>query len=149
MKKFFADFKTFALKGNVIDLAAGVIIGAAFKSIVDSLVADIISPLLGLFGASDLADLSDLSLTVGNAQLRYGAFLAALINFLLMALIIFFLVKLISRLLSATGFAGKKTSDDTKICPYCKSAIHKDAVRCPSCTSILEKIDTDNSESKE
>ena len=131
MKKFFSDFKDFALKGNVMDLAVGVIIGAAFKTIVDSLVGDLISPVLSLFTTTEL---SGLSFHIGEAEVRYGTFLTAVINFLIMALIIFLFVKLISKLQTKSAAAESAT---TKNCPYCKRDIPIEATRCPECTSDL------------
>ncbi len=89
-KTLLAEFREFAVKGNALELAIGVIIGAAFSNIVNSLVKDIVSPILGLFGNTDL---SALVLAVGEVEIRYGAFLTALINFFIMAVVIFFLVK--------------------------------------------------------
>ena len=134
MKKFFNDFKTFALKGNVMDLAVGVIIGAAFKGIVDSLVGDLISPVLSLFATTEL---TGLSFYIGEAEVRYGTFLTAVINFLIMALVIFLFVKLMGKLKSKSDAAESKT---TKSCPFCKRDIPKAAKRCPECTSNLEEI---------
>lgn len=137
MKKFFGEFKEFALRGNVMDLAVGVIIGAAFQAIINSLVNDVISPLIGLIANTDL---SYLVATVGDVEIRYGAFITAVINFIIMALIIFFLVKG----MNALAGMGKKEKEEkpaapaTKVCPYCKSEIAIDATRCPHCTSELE-----------
>lgn len=95
MKKFIQEFKEFALKGDAINLAIGVIIGAGFNSIVNSLVNDIISPFVGIFARTDL---SGLSWTIAGAQINYGAFLTALINFFILALIIFSLVKVMNKI---------------------------------------------------
>ena len=134
MKKFLEEFKKFALKGNVMDLAVGVIIGGAFQAIVTSLVGDIISPVIGIFASTDF---SNLILTVNGAEIKYGAFITAIINFLIMALIIFCLVKGLNKLASI----GKKeeTKEPTeKNCPFCQSKISIKATRCPHCTSALE-----------
>lgn len=136
MKKFFNEFKQFALRGNVMDLAVGVIIGAAFQAIINSLVNDVISPLIGLVANTDL---SYLVATVGDVEIRYGAFITAVINFLIMAVIIFLLVKG----MNALANLGQKKEETpaaptTKVCPYCKSEIAIDATRCPHCTSELE-----------
>lgn len=139
MKKFLAEFKDFALRGNVMDLAVGVIIGAAFQAIINSLVNDVISPLIGLVANTDL---SYLSVTVRDVEIRYGAFITAVINFVIMAMIIFFLVKG----MNALADLGKKKEAEaaapaapaTKTCPYCKSEIAVDATRCPHCTSELK-----------
>lgn len=137
MKKFLAEFKAFALRGNVMDLAVGVIIGAAFQAIINSLVNDVISPLIGLVANTDL---SYLTVTIRDVEIRYGAFLTAVINFLIMAVIIFFLVKG----MNALANLGKKKEEaaapaapSTKKCPYCKSEIAIDATRCPHCTSEI------------
>ena len=124
MKKFLGEFKEFALRGNVMDLAIGVIIGAAFQAIVTSLTGDIISPLLGLFGQ---VNFDSLAITVGQATIRYGAFLTAVLNFVIMALVIFLFVKLTK-----------------KICPYCCSEISLEAKRCPHCTSVLDNNQSDS-----
>lgn len=92
--KITEEFKTFISKGNVMDLAVGVIIGGAFKSIVDSLVGDIISPIIGLFTGK--VDMSGLSVTIGEAELTYGNFIQAIINFLIIAIVVFAMVKSIN-----------------------------------------------------
>ncbi len=138
MKKFFDEFKAFAFKGNVIDLAVGVIIGAAFKAIVDSLVNDVISPLLGLFVKNDLAELQ---VEIWGVSLKYGSFITAIINFLIMAFIIFLFVKFLNRL---TALAIKKKEEEEeeaapeeKECPYCCSTVSVKATKCPHCTSDI------------
>ncbi|MCD7868349.1 MAG: large conductance mechanosensitive channel protein MscL [Clostridiales bacterium] len=134
MKKFLEEFKEFALRGNVMDLAVGVIIGAAFQAIIDSLVNDIISPAIGLFANTDF---SDLTAKIGDVEIRYGSFITAIINFIIMAFIIFLIVKGMNALASL----GKKEEVDAapteKCCPYCKSMIPIEATRCPHCTSQL------------
>lgn len=136
MKKFLDEFKTFALRGNVIDLAVGVIIGGAFQAIVKSLTEDILMPLVGLFVRLDF---KDLTFTLLDVEIRYGAFITATINFLIMAFLIFLLVKGMNKLAEF----GKKKEEiveeiTTKTCPYCLSEIAIGAARCPHCTSILE-----------
>ena len=147
MKKFFGEFKEFVLRGNVLDLAVAVIIGAAFQNIVTSLTDNIISPILGLFTKMNFDQLM-LKFTfpdvIGGGEgttvtIKYGAFITAVINFLIMALIIFLIVKAINKLMSI----GKKKEEEeeaatTKECPYCKSEIAIEATRCPHCTSKLE-----------
>ncbi|MBE7024701.1 MAG: large conductance mechanosensitive channel protein MscL [Ruminococcaceae bacterium] len=137
MKKFMKEFKEFAMRGNVIDLAVGVIIGAAFKAIVDSLVNDMISPVLGLFLNKNFASLS---FTVNGAEIKYGAFITAIINFIIMAFVIFLLVKV----LNVLSRKGKKQEEaveavTTKKCAYCMSEIAIEATRCPHCTSKLNE----------
>ena len=134
MKKLFYEFREFAMRGNVIDLAVGVVIGAAFSAIVNSLVNDIVSPLLGLLFKNDF---SDLSLSFGGVTLAYGAFLTAVINFLIVALSLFALVKAVN---SAKALFRRREEEapavpTTKTCPYCKSEIALAATRCPHCTS--------------
>lgn len=142
MKRFFSEFREFLSKGNVIDLAVGVMIGAAFKSIVDSLVKDIISPLIGVFADTNF---SELVWQVGGVSVGYGAFLTAIINFLIMATVLFLLVKVINatRALGGRfqhGKAEESSAPAEKVCPHCKSRIAADATRCPYCTSEVESI---------
>lgn len=140
MRKFLEEFKVFALRGNVMDLAVGVIIGGAFQAIVKSLTDDILMPLVGLFIRSDF---KDLSATVLGVEVRYGAFVSAVINFIIMAFLIFLLVKAMNRLAELGRKAVKKEEvqekePTTKSCPYCCSEIAIEATRCPHCTSQLE-----------
>lgn len=138
------EFKEFALKGNMIDLAIGVIIGGAFSKIVTSLVNDIIMPILSLFtGKLDFTNLF-ISLngqkyatlaeaqTAGASTINYGSFLTGVINFLIVAFVIFIVVKQLSRLhKQPEEIVNKKT------CPFCKTKIDIEATRCPHCTSEL------------
>lgn len=142
MKKFLQEFKSFALRGNVMDLSVAVIIGGAFQAIVSSLTDDIISPILGIAGSMDF---SGFVLSINGAEIRYGSFITAIVNFIIMAFIIFLMIKAINRLTSL----GKKEaapSDEpekpaTKICPYCLSEIPAAAVKCCHCTSDLPEND--------
>ena len=138
MKKFFDEFKAFISRGNVMDMAVGVIIGASFKAIVDSLVADIINPLLGLFGGMNFSEYK-LKL-LGDAILNYGNFITAIINFVIMAFVIFCIVKFMNGV--SAKFTKKKEEEapaapTTKVCTFCKSEIAIEATRCPHCTSEL------------
>lgn len=137
MKQFMKEFKEFISKGNVMDMAVGIIIGGAFTAIVTSLVDDIINPLLGIFGGMNFDQLS-VNIT-GNVTLFYGKFITAIINFLIMALVIFCIVKAMNK--AADKMAKKKEVEEktTKICVYCKSEISIEATRCPHCTSVLEE----------
>ena len=135
MKKFLEEFKKFALKGNVMDLAVGVIIGGAFQAIVTSLVGDIVSPVIGIFASTDF---SNLILTVNGAEIKYGAFITAIINFLIMALIIFCMVKGLNKLVSIGKKEEAPAEPTEKTCPFCQSKISIKATRCPYCTSALE-----------
>ena len=142
MKKFFEEFKKFISRGTVMDMAVGVIIGGAFTAIVNSLVNDIFMPLLSLItGGFDIAGMS-VSFGVGEnaATLNYGAFLSAVINFLLIALVIFCIIKAMN---TAKDKMIRKAEEEpkaptTKKCPYCMSEIDIQATRCPHCTSELQ-----------
>ena len=140
MKKFGKEFKEFISRGNVIDMAVGMIIGAAFTAIIKSLVDDIFNPLLGLVLGK--VNLTSLKVQLGNtdAYLLYGNFINAVITFLLTAFALFFVVKFINGLRNI----GKKKEEEapaaptTKVCPYCKSEIPIDATKCAHCTSDVE-----------
>ena len=137
---FISEFKKFILRGNVMDMAVGVIVGGAFTAIVTSLNQDILTPVLGIFGGTDF---SSLTLKLGSGEnapvLAYGSFITAVINFLITAFVIFCLVKAINtvgdKLMHKEEAPAAPT---TKKCPYCKSEIAIDATRCPHCTSQLE-----------
>lgn len=141
-KGFAAEFKKFILRGNVMDMAVGVIVGGAFTSIVTSLNVDILTPILGLFGGTDF---SYLTVKLGSGEnapvLNYGNFITAVINFLITALVIFLLIKMINGI--STRLSRKEeekpAAPTTKKCPFCKSEIAIDATRCPHCTSQLEE----------
>ena len=141
------EFKKFITRGNVMDMAVGVIVGGAFTTIVTSLNNDIISPILGIFGG---VDFSDLKLVMGSGEnapvLKYGSFLTAVINFLIIAMIIFLIVRAMNKI--NESIKAKLTDKEevlvetTKVCPYCREKAAKEATRCPHCTSILEeKVD--------
>ena len=135
MKSFMKEFKEFISRGNVMDMADGIIIGGAFTAIVSSLVEDIINPLLGCFVSMDFSAWK--IPLVGDAALGIGNFINAVISFLIMAFILFSIIKALNK--AAT--IGKKPEEEpaptTKVCPYCKSEIPIDATRCPHCTSEL------------
>ncbi len=133
MKELWKDFKNFIQQGNVIDLAVAVIIGAAFGKIVTSLVSDIIMPIIGIFLGG--VDFSALAFTIGKAKITYGNFINNSINFLIIAIIVFLLVKGIKSLRKKPKEAEKEPTD--KDCPYCFTTIPIKAVRCPNCTSDL------------
>lgn len=122
------EFRDFLMRGNVVDLAVAVVIGVAFTGVVNSFVADILTPLLGLVGVPDL---SRASFRVGTADVRYGLFLNALVSFLLVsAAVFFFLIKPMNALM-----ARRKGDPDTKECSECLTTIPGLARRCPACTS--------------
>ncbi len=150
------EFKEFALKGNIMDMAIGVVIGGAFQKIVNSLVNDIIMPAISVLTGK--VDFSDMVFTVGNASIKYGNFITAIVDFLIIAFSIFLVVKYLNKLnkLKELGdFAASKLDKDgkfikhkeemqeepkepeTKICPYCLTEIKYHATRCPNCTSEL------------
>lgn len=138
MKNFIKEFKEFINRGNVLDMAIGVIIGAAFKDIVTSLVDNIISPIIGLFGGKNF---DQYQLVIGEATLKYGAFITTVINFLIMAFVIFMMVKImngISKKFEKKEEEAAPAAPTTKTCPYCMSEIKIEATRCPHCTSVLE-----------
>ena len=140
MKQFIKEFKEFISRGNIMDMAIGIIIGGAFTSIVSSLVEDIINPFLGLFGGMNFDQLH-ISL-LGEVTLNYGKFLTAVMNFLIMALVIFIILKAMNT--AAAKLVPKEEEEEAvtvKTCPFCKSEIAIDATRCPHCTSILEELD--------
>ena len=137
-KGFFAEFKKFILRGNVMDMAVGVIVGGAFTSIVTSLNKDILTPLIGIFGGTDF---SHLSIVLGEGEeapvLAYGNFITAVISFLITAFVIFCIVKTINTLGDKMKKKEAAAAPTTKKCPYCKSDIAIEATRCPHCTSQL------------
>ena len=131
MKKLFNEFKAFALRGNVMDMAIGVLIGGAFSGIVTSLTENFINPLISFItGAA--------SYTVADVAQFASNFGSAVVNFFIMALILFFLLKGMNKLLSLGKKPAAPAAPTTKICPYCKSEIAISATRCPHCTSVLE-----------
>ena len=135
MKNFLNEFKEFAMRGNVMDLAVGIIIGSAFTAIVTSLVDNILSPVIGLLVQ---VNFGHLVLEIGGVTLEYGAFIMAVINFIIVAFALFVIIKMLNKAASL----GKKTEEEetastTKECPYCKSEISIEATRCPHCTSQL------------
>ena len=130
-KSFMDEFKEFIAQGNVMNLAVGIIIGGAFTSIVDSLVGDMIMPIVGaIMGGVDFAGLA---ITIGEgehaANIGYGAFIQAIIDFLLIALVVFWIVKAYNKATKPEEEAEPRT------CPFCKQEIADDATRCPHCTS--------------
>ena len=140
-KGFIEEFKKFIMRGNVMDMAVGVIVGGAFTSIVTSLNQDILTPVLGIFGGTDF---SNLKVTLGSGEnapvLCYGNFITAVINFLITAFVIFVLVKAINKIGDKLIRKEEEAPPEptTKIFPYCRSEIAKEATRCPHCTSNLE-----------
>lgn len=143
MKNFFNEFKKFAMRGNVMDMAVGIIIGASFSKIVDSLVKDILMPPLGMLLGK--VDFSSLKIALGTeadaATINYGVFINHLISFIIVAFAVFLLVKAINTLRAKMekAEAAAPAPKTEKTCPYCFSQISVKATRCPHCTSQLKK----------
>ena len=135
MRNFLKEFKDFAMRGNVMELAVGIIVGAAFTAIVTSLVDDILSPIIGLLVR---VNFSDLALNAGGVTLKYGSFIMAVINFIIVAFALFVIIKAINKAASL-GRKKEEAAPTTKVCPFCKSEINIEATRCPHCTSHLEE----------
>ena len=155
------EFKEFALKGNIMDMAVGVVIGGAFQKIVNSLVNDIIMPAISVLTGN--VDFSDMVFTVGDASIKYGSFITTIVDFLIIAFSIFLVVKYLNKLnkLKELGdLAASKLDKDgkfikhkekeveqpkepeTKVCPYCLTDVKYHATRCPHCTSeLIEEVE--------
>ncbi len=152
MKGFLKEFKEFAMRGNVIDLAVGVIIGGAFQKIINSLVNDIIMPLIGLalkgtdfaskFIALDGGEYASVEAATeaGAAILTYGNFISVVLDFIIVAFVIFCMIKVINKARAKTVKEEPVVEEEptTKTCPFCKSEIAIDAVKCCHCTSDVE-----------
>ena len=134
MKAFMKEFKEFISRGNVMDMAVGIIIGGAFTAIVTSLVEDIITPIIGMIGGFDF---SGLVITVNNSPVAVGKFINAIINFLLIAIVLFSIIKAVNKAASIAKKPEEEAAPTTKVCPFCKSEIPIEATRCPHCTSQL------------
>jgi large conductance mechanosensitive channel len=129
------EFRDFLLRGNVIDLAVAVVIGAAFGAVITSFVKDILTPLLGLLG---IPNFETLTFRAGEATVSYGLFLNALVTFVLVALAIFLFVVKPVNAINARRAGAADGEPTTKACPFCMSDISVGASRCPMCTSQLE-----------
>lgn len=125
------EFKEFIARGNVLDLAVGIIMGSAFTAIVNSIVKDLLMPIIA--GLTAGVDFSELYVTIGSSKLMFGNLINAIITFFIISIVMFLIVKTFNR-------QNKKVEETstTKECPYCKSAIPVEATRCPHCTSELE-----------
>ena len=146
MKKFFNEFKTFCTKGNILELATGVMIGGAFTTIVNSLVNDMLMPVIGLVtGGVNLSGLFvaldgqqyasiEAAKEAGVGTLNYGAFIQNIINFLIIAFCVFMFVKFMSKLMPKKEAAPAKPA---RLCPYCKQPVHDEAVKCQHCASDI------------
>lgn len=148
--KLFKEFKEFAVKGNMIDLAVGMIIGSAFTKLVSSLVSDIIMPAISLFtgkmdfnnwfyalDGKDYATLQEAT-DAGVATINYGTFISGIIDFIIMAFVVFLFVKAINKMRNSKK--KEEAPKTTKICPYCQSEIHIKATKCPHCVSDVSEV---------
>ena len=150
MKKFLEEFKAFAMRGNVVDMAVGVVIGGAFGSITTSLVNDIFMPLLGvitgginfggLFYALDGQKYASIeaATAAGVGTLNYGAFIQYIIDFVLVAFCMFLVIKLMNGLKKKEEEPAPAPAKEPRLCPFCRMEIADDATRCPHCTSELK-----------
>lgn len=132
MKKFLKEFKEFALRGNVMDMAVGIIIGGAFSGIVTSLTENFINPIISVLTGAATYTKADV---MGFAS----AFLSAVFNFIIMAFILFCLIKGLNKMMSIGKKKEEEAAPTTKVCPYCKSEIPIEATRCGHCTSQLSE----------
>ncbi|MBR3150233.1 MAG: large conductance mechanosensitive channel protein MscL [Eubacterium sp.] len=134
MKKFMSEFKEFISKGNVLDMAVGVIIGGAFGAIVNALIDNIINPLIAMIGGTEIG----LAVQINGQTINFGAFISAILNFLIIAFVVFLIVKSANK---AKDLVVKKEEEEeeetTKTCPFCKSEIDIEATKCPHCTSDI------------
>ena len=154
MKEFLNDFKAFAFKGNMMDLAIGMIIGAAFTALVNSVVSNLFMPIISLFtGGIDFSNLY-LPLSAGSKDafmagayiataraagsvLPYGTFITDLIQFLILAFVVFLMVRALAKMMKNAKEEEAAEAPTTKECQFCKTEIHIDAVKCPNCTADL------------
>ena len=138
MSKLLKEFKEFAFRGNVIDMAVGVVIGSAFTSIVTSIVNDLFTPIIARITGS--VDFTALVIALGEAEdapkIAVGNFIQSIINFLLIALCVFLFVKFVNKLRKPKVESAPEK--EPRLCPFCKSVIADDATRCPHCTSLLD-----------
>ena len=135
IKKFLEEFKAFAMRGNVLDMAVGLVVGGAFTAIVTALVEDVINPVIGLFFK---ADFSSVVIDLGGSSIKIGEFVNSIINFLIVAFVLFVVIKAINSLHKKPEAPAAPAEPTTKVCPFCQSEIAIKAVRCPHCTSKLE-----------
>ena len=151
MKKFLNEFKEFINRGNVMDLAVGVIIGGAFTSIVTSLTTDIINPLITVIAGGGADSIS--GLIVPGTEIDFGKFLSAVINFLIVAFVVFMLVKGLNKLQNAStkvlhlgkdGEDAEESEPAVPTCPFCLEEVKSGATRCPHCAAELPKPATEN-----
>ncbi len=145
--KLLNEFKTFVLRGNVVDLAIAVVIGAAFSGIVDAMVKGIIMPIIGILGGKPSFD--SYYWDINGSHILIGTFLTAVVNFLIIAAIIFFFVLQPINMLMARRKTELPADPTTRDCPYCLSSIPIKATRCPFCTSEVEPVAVTAKDSEE
>ncbi|MCL2856493.1 MAG: large conductance mechanosensitive channel protein MscL [Oscillospiraceae bacterium] len=136
MKRFLQEFKEFALRGNVVSLAVGMMIGLVFQDVISSLSENILSPIIGLFVRQNF---DALEWSIFGVTLRYGAFITSVLNFFILALVVFLIVRAMNKLLSANE-QKQEEPEPEHTCPFCMTTLHKSATRCPACTSALNTI---------
>lgn len=139
MKKFMSEFKEFIMRGNVMDMAVGVIIGGAFTAIVTSLTSDIIQPLIAILSGGG-TDTTGMDITVGNNTIGFSNFISAIINFLIVALIVFLMVKAINKLQKTTASLARRQQEEeaaAPVCPHCLEEVKAGATRCPHCAGEI------------
>ena len=145
MKNLLAEFKEFINRGNVIDMAVGIIIGAAFTAIVTSLTDDIINPLIKLITGGNGTDVAGLTIPVPGTEngIDFGAFISAIINFLIVAWVVFMIVKAFNKMKDGSAKLpfrkknGENVIEHAPTCPFCLEEINVGATRCPHCTAEL------------
>jgi large conductance mechanosensitive channel len=136
VRELIAEFKAFAFRGNLLDLAAAVILGIAFAAVVDALVGGILLQIVAaIFGQPNF---DGLTFGLGDAHIRYGLFLTASVNFLVVAVVLFFVVRAVNRIMRPRG--APTEPPETRECPYCYSVIPLAATRCSACTSAVEPV---------
>lgn len=138
MRSWGSEFKEFILRGNVVSLAVAVIIGAAFNDIVNSLVENMITPLIAAIGGQP--DFSGITFTINNSQFGIGSFINAVISFLIIALVVFFLVVKPMNALMERSKVEEPEEPTLRKCPYCMTDISVEATRCPNCTSEVSGV---------
>ena len=156
MKKFIQEFREFAIQGNMMAMAIGIIIGGAFTAIVTSLVDDLINPLFGLLtGGVDFGNLFvaldgnkyptvEAATEAGVGVVKYGSFIMAVINFIIIAIVVFILLKIVNNMSARVKKNQEEEAPTTKTCEFCQSEIPIAATRCPMCTSLLaEAVEMD------
>ena len=139
MKRFFEEFKEFINRGNVMDLAVAVVIGAAFTAIVNSVVSDLIMPIVSaVTGGIDFNNMKwAIPLGAGESTINYGSFINAVIQFIIISFVVFLIVKALNKAKAMSAKNKKETEKESPSCPYCLEEVAEGATRCPHCTAEL------------